>query len=166
MMAKALQILAAWGVAYAVYWLLPAGWEWPVWILAGAYTLLILSTKPTRDQRTQQRIKETVRRVDRQMAQDFSQFIESREAQLVADMKELSAKSKLGYQKVSAAYLAGEGDPDYERHMKEQYAYMKAILNDNSNPERAAELRATLEHEYTSVAMSDWNKRQIRELLG
>jgi hypothetical protein len=52
-------------------------------------------------------------------------LIEPLEAQLVADMKELSTKTDLGYEKATAAYLAGEGDADYKRHMKHWYGQMK-----------------------------------------
>ncbi len=76
-----------------------------------------------------------------------------------------TTKTKLGYEKATATYLAGEGDTDYKRHMKHWYGQMKAILSDESNPQAAAELCATLEEEYTSVTMSDWDKHQIAKLL-
>ena len=88
------------------------------------------------------------------------------EAKFSAEMKELSTKTDLGYEKASAAYFANESDPDYERHMKQWYAQMKGILDDKGNPEQAAKLRTTLEHEYSNVTMPDWDKAQIAKLLG
>jgi hypothetical protein len=80
-------------------------------------------------------------------------------------MKELSAKSDLGYHKAATAYLAGEGDPDYKRHMNRWHAQMEAILSDQSHPENAAKLRATLKQEYCSGTIPDWGKAQIAKLL-
>jgi elongation factor P hydroxylase len=87
------------------------------------------------------------------------------EAKFSAEMKELSTKTDLGYEKASAAYFANESDPDYERHMKQWYAQMKGILDDKGNPEQAAKLRATLELEY-KTEIGEWDKAQIAKLLG
>src|SRR5215472_5333884 len=103
---------------------------------------------------------------DRKQPKRWKTLIEPLEAEFVADMKELSTKTKLGYEKATEAYLAGEGDTEYKRHMKRWYGQMKAILRDKSNPQAAAELRATLEEEYTSATMSEWDKHQIAKLLG
>ena len=43
---------------------------------------------------------------------------------------------------------------------------MELVLNDPSNPEEAAALRATLEREYATITMPDWDKRQIEKQLG
>jgi hypothetical protein len=115
---------------------------------------------------TEEKVKDITQRVGHQVDKEVRQFMEPLEAQLNAQMKELSTKSELGYQKASAAYLAGEGDPDYKRNMKQWYRQMEAILTNRGNPEQAAKLRATLEHEYTSMMIPDWDKAQIAKLLG
>ena len=43
---------------------------------------------------------------------------------------------------------------------------MKAILGDKSDTQAAVELRATLQEEYKSVTMSEWDRHQIVKLLG
>jgi isopropylmalate/homocitrate/citramalate synthase len=109
--------------------------------------------------------QEIIRNARQKAAQGMEDLIEPLEAEFVADMKELSTKTKLGCEKATEAYLAGEGDTEYKRHMKRLYGQMKAILRDKSNPQAAAELRATLEEEYTNATMSEWDKHQIAKLL-
>lgn len=43
---------------------------------------------------------------------------------------------------------------------------MEAILANKANPEQAHKLRATLEREYETVTMPEWDKAQIAKLLG
>jgi hypothetical protein len=112
---------------------------------------------------TETEVKETMLRTTRELYQEINA---PREARFSAEMKDLSSKAELGYEKAAAAYLAGEGDSNYERHMTQWYARMKAILSDQRNPEPAAKLRATLEQEYKSDAMGEWDKAQIAKLLG
>jgi hypothetical protein len=61
-------------------------------------------------------------RVTRETSKEFSEIMDPLEAKFSAEMKELSTKTDLGYEKASAAYFANESDPDYERHMKQWYA--------------------------------------------
>jgi hypothetical protein len=112
-----------------------------------------------------QKTQEIIRESEREAAQEIKDLVSPLEAELVADMKELAAKTDLGYQKATVAYLAGQGDANYKRHMKHWYRQMNEILRDKSDPQAADKLRATLEEEYTSVTMSDWDKHQIAKLL-
>src|SRR5262249_16259540 len=98
-----------------------------------------------------QKTQEIIRESEREATHEIKDLIAALEAKLVADMKELAAKTDLGYQKATAAYLAGEGDANYKRHMKHWYRQMNEILRDKSDPQAAAKLRATLEEEYANV---------------
>jgi hypothetical protein len=96
----------------------------------------------------------------------YHELMDPLEEKFSAAMAELAAKSELGYQKATASYFASGAHPDNKTHMRYWYRKMETVLNDQSNPEKAAALRATLEREYATITMPDWDKRQIEKLLG
>jgi hypothetical protein len=84
----------------------------------------------------------------------------------VAYMKRLSAKTDLGFLKAKRAFLAAEGDINYKDHMTQWIRRMEAILSDQNDPQAAAKLRTTLEQEFATGVMPDWDAQQLAKLLG
>jgi hypothetical protein len=80
--------------------------------------------------------------------------------------KRLSAKTDLGFLKAKTAFLAAEGGKSYKEHMTQSIRRMEAILSDQNDPKAAAKLRSTLEEEFTTGVMPDWDTQQLAKLLG
>ena len=61
--------------------------------------------------------QEIIRNAKQKATQEMEGLVEPLEAEFVANMKEHSTNTKLGYQKAAAAYLAGELAGDEEDTM-------------------------------------------------
>jgi hypothetical protein len=125
-----------------------------------------LKDRAAREQASQRQTEEIIRDAKQKVPQEARTFIEPLETQFAADMRDLSAKTELGYDKAAAAYLAGEGDSNYKRHIMQWYREMKRVLNDKNDPQAAAKLRAALEQQYAREMIPEWDRRQIAKLLG